>query len=89
MSTAKAKALYPWEYSVYRATLKRNGKFFALVTPNGNDALGAKEKKTLLDALSAEQELKEVHMELSRLTGCATNSRNWRTMLSRLVNKKT
>ena len=40
-----------WSYSQYRATLKRDGKFFALVTPNGSDALSPTDERILMDAL--------------------------------------
>ncbi len=75
-----------WEYSRYRATLKRDGKFFALVTPDGNNALTEEDKETLLEALNAQTELNEVRAELSRLTGSEVTCRNWRTLLSRLLN---
>ena len=52
----KSKAT--WEYSRYRATLKRNGEFFALVTPDGNNALTEADSETLLEALNAQDKLK-------------------------------
>jgi hypothetical protein len=41
-----------WTYSGYRATLKRNGKFFAIVTPNGSDALSERDREILLAKLN-------------------------------------
>lgn len=41
-----------WTYSFYRATLKLNGKFFSLVTPDGRNALDENKAKQLLDTLS-------------------------------------
>jgi hypothetical protein len=42
-----------WTYSAYRATLKKDGKFFAFVTPDGRDCLGPVQIKELLNALNA------------------------------------
>lgn len=48
-----AKAKKPkWEYSRYRATLKRDGVTFAIVTPDGRNALKPADVRTLLDALN-------------------------------------
>jgi len=41
-----------WSYSRYRATLKRDGKFFAIVTPDGKNALSKDDAATLLNILN-------------------------------------
>jgi len=41
-----------WTYSAYRANLKLDGKTFAIVTPNGKDALSDEDARTMLDALN-------------------------------------
>jgi len=41
-----------WEYSQYRASLRRNGETFALMTRDGKNSLNAKEQATLLEALN-------------------------------------
>jgi hypothetical protein len=41
-----------WEYSRYRATLKRNGRTFAIVTPDGKNALNPFDEFVLLKALN-------------------------------------
>lgn len=41
-----------WEYSQYRASLRRNGATFALVTRDGKNALNPDEQTTLLAALN-------------------------------------
>jgi hypothetical protein len=41
-----------WEYSRYRATLKRNGRTFAIVTPDGRNALNPFDEFVLLKALN-------------------------------------
>ena len=40
-----------WSYAPYSATLKRNGKFFAIVTPDTLEALSPEDERILLDAL--------------------------------------
>lgn len=51
---AAATACSPrWSYSSYRASLKLDGKTFALVTPDGRNALKEEDAKTLLDALNS------------------------------------
>lgn len=44
-----------WTYSFYRASLKRHGKPFAIVSPDGRNALSFDDAKILLDALNAEK----------------------------------
>jgi hypothetical protein len=46
-----------WEYNPYRAALTRNGKFFAMVTPDGRNALSAEDAVTLLHALNAQTDV--------------------------------
>jgi hypothetical protein len=41
-----------WEYSEYRATLRLNGKFFALITPDGRNAISKADASQLLNALN-------------------------------------
>lgn len=41
-----------WEYSHYRASLRRNGKPFAIVTPDGKNALNPFDAFVLLQALN-------------------------------------
>lgn len=41
-----------WTYSTYRATLKRDGETFAIVTPDGRNALKPAAIKVLLQALN-------------------------------------
>lgn len=41
-----------WDYSPYRATLRRNGEFFALVTHDGKNALPIHQVEVLLRALN-------------------------------------
>lgn len=41
-----------WEYSHYRASLRRNGKPFAIVTPDGKNALNPFDAFLLLKALN-------------------------------------
>lgn len=41
-----------WTYNPYRASLSRNGKTFALVTPDGRNALSEADRAILLDALN-------------------------------------
>lgn len=41
-----------WSYNPYRATLQLHDCFFALVTPNGKDALSPEDTTTLLRALN-------------------------------------
>lgn len=40
-----------WNYSTYRATLYLNGEVFAIVSPDGRNALGSKDVAVLLQAL--------------------------------------
>jgi hypothetical protein len=42
-----------WTYSPYRAMLRRNGKNFAIVTPDGRNALNKKDSASLLRKLNA------------------------------------
>ena len=42
-----------WSYSTHRATLERDGKPFAIVTPDGRNHLSEEDQKTLLRALNA------------------------------------
>lgn len=44
-----------WTYNRYRATLLRDGKFFALVTPDGRDRLSDQDASDLLAELNAEK----------------------------------
>lgn len=41
-----------WTYNKYRATLVRHGKTFALVTPNGKDALSPAQAQEMLSDLN-------------------------------------
>ena len=41
-----------WEYSEYRATLRLNGKFFALITPDGHNAISKDDTAKLLTYLN-------------------------------------
>lgn len=51
--TERAKPLRAtWEYSRYRATLKRNGRTFAIVTPDGRNALNPFDEFVLLKTLN-------------------------------------
>lgn len=47
----------PWTYSRYRATLKKDGKIFAIVSPGGQNALSDADTETLLRALNSEKKL--------------------------------
>lgn len=69
----------PWEYSNYRATLRRNGEFFAFVTSDaiGNN-IGAKHADILMRALRSEKELADCCEELARRTSGTTDGRNWK-----------
>lgn len=49
---AKKKSKTVWTYSRMRATLKKNGRAFAIVTPDGSNALSLEDEKTLLDLLN-------------------------------------
>ncbi len=42
----------PWSYTPMRAMLRLNGKAFAIVTPNGKDALDPKDAETLVITLN-------------------------------------
>lgn len=42
-----------WSYSPYRAMLRKNGKAFAIVTPDGKNALPPKKAKELLEQLNS------------------------------------
>lgn len=53
MNTTTDKPLPQWTYSNYRAALKRNDEFFAIVTPDGRAALNEKDATTLLELLNA------------------------------------
>jgi hypothetical protein len=44
-----------WSYSPYRALLRRNDKSFAIVTPDGSNALPEEKIAVLLRALNGEQ----------------------------------
>lgn len=44
-----------WEYSRFSAYIRRNGKPFAIVTPDGVSALGDKDAKFIVDALNAHE----------------------------------
>ena len=54
-----------WTYSAYRATLRECGEFFALVTPDGKNALKPKQARWLLDALNGRKELMEALEEIT------------------------
>jgi hypothetical protein len=41
-----------WTYSRYRATLRKNGRFFAIVTPDGSEVISRQAEKELLAALN-------------------------------------
>jgi len=41
-----------WEYSRYRATLRKHGKTFAIVTPDGQNALSQKDAEELVQRLT-------------------------------------
>lgn len=75
------RVVKPWEYSQYRASLKRNGKFFALVTPDGGNGLAHRDELALMTALRSEATLKSVFEELSKRTGKTVNARNWKKAL--------
>jgi hypothetical protein len=47
-----------WTYSPYRAMLRKDGKAFAIVTPDGRNALSKKQAKELLEALNGSCALK-------------------------------
>lgn len=51
MSTPELKP-EQWTYSQYRATLRKDGNFFAIVTPNGRDALSETAANELLALLN-------------------------------------
>ena len=60
-----------WEYSFHRAILRREGEFFALVTPDGQRALEPKEALILLEALKglpAQREIRNLRGSLKALT---------------------
>ena len=42
----------PWSYSFYRATLRLNGKAFAICSPDGNHALTLEDAEKLLKELN-------------------------------------
>jgi len=52
MTTTKRQLTEVWEYSQYRASLRRNGVAFALVTRDGKNSLNPKEQTILLAALN-------------------------------------
>ena len=58
-----------WTYSHYRATLLRNGEFFAIVTPDGRNDLSPENAKILLDALNNERRFRSA---LERIAGLDT-----------------
>lgn len=76
------RVVKPWEYSSYRATLRRNGKFFALVTPDGASSLTHRDELALMAALRSESVLKSVFDEISRRTGKPVTARTWRKALN-------
>ena len=43
-----------WTYNNYRASLRRNGQPFAIVSPDGSSALNDADQKILLDALNTQ-----------------------------------
>ena len=54
LSPARGSALrgLGWSYSHYRASLYLDGERFAIVTPDGRNALSRKDAKLLLEALN-------------------------------------
>jgi hypothetical protein len=55
-----------WSYSSYRAKLSRNGKLFALVTPDGRSALSPKDACILLNALECQSKLKKLQKAVNK-----------------------
>lgn len=51
-TSSKKKAKPATEYSTYRATLRLNGKFFAVVSPDVRNSLSEEDAKKLLSALN-------------------------------------
>jgi len=54
----KAKPVKGWSYSPYRAMLRFNGKNFAIVTPDGRNALSEGDAEILVDNLNSGSRLK-------------------------------
>lgn len=53
-----------WTYSSYRATLRKDGQFFAVVSPNGNDALHPNDAVRLIETLQRGEKATELQREL-------------------------
>lgn len=49
-----------WQYGPYRATLRRDGKIFAIVTPDGTNALDPVDASILIDLLCAGETYKRL-----------------------------
>jgi hypothetical protein len=49
-----------WTYSRYRAALKRDGKIFAIVTPNLSDGLSRDDAKLLVGLLNNGEQFREL-----------------------------
>jgi hypothetical protein len=52
MKTNKEEVKDVWEYSFYRASLKRNGETFTLMTPDGKNSLSKEDAELLLNKLN-------------------------------------
>lgn len=65
-----------WDYGFYRATLKRGGKFFALVTPDGKSALKDGDALDLINRLNAYDELAEQARVAKSMAGDAIMQRD-------------
>ena len=48
----------PWTYSPYRAMLRKDGEHFAIVTPDGRNALTPEDAKLLVDRLNDTEHLR-------------------------------
>lgn len=79
---AKAEAAEPkpepkeWEYSSFRATLKRHGDFFAIVSSDGKNALGEEKAATLLGLLNSHTELRKLIDQAIHHRNCFAETKN-------------
>ena len=64
ITKAPRRATPVWTYSTYRAILRRDGTNFAIVSPDGRNALAPEQVKLLLDALN-KSDPKHSHHNLS------------------------
>lgn len=76
------QALPVWSYSGYRALLRRNGVNFAIVTPDGRNAVDLEDSQRLVDLLNAGERAPALFSALILCEKALTPSRNSQDLIA-------